>query len=659
MASVLPVYTTPSRGDSPYDNAKVRRKSSLKMAIQAGIAGGAGKECLSCSIGKFLGAVLLLGIGYIAITHTAPLHSAAKLPIVRQQDIRVVKDDDTPGIWGKGVRDRLLNYGFKGEESNHTVPSNVTEIFSDQLNMQDVLWKNRQAEVVGAFRHAWKGYKEYAMGFDELKPIKKIGVDGLGGLGATIVDALDTAIIMGCEDVVQDAASWIEQELPRRLHDKGQVNLFETTIRVLGGLLSAFHLLQENSAMASKITTKPEIFKASAIDLADRLYTAFSDSPTDVPYSDVVLSARKAHPAYNDGGASSTAEVATLQMEFWYLSQVSGDPKYGKAAMKVYEHIKGLHKEQGLVPIFISPTSGQFIGNNIRLGSRGDSYYEYLVKVWLQQGGADNDASPVSYLREMYDEAIAGVRNLLLRTSKPKGLLYVGELPSGIRGDFSPKMDHLVCFLAGTMAIGATRGLSKDQALRRGFMNEKDLESLKIAEDLCHTCYQMYAVTATGLAPEIAYFNMDGEAQSGMEGGKQGAAYGDDILIHALDRHNLLRPETVESLFVLYRVTGEMKYRHWGWEIFQAFETHAKVASGGYSSLDSVTTIPAPKRDKMETFFLGETLKYLYLLFSDSSVLPLDKYVFNTEAHPLPIVQPPASHIKRKTKSPPLETNSQ
>jgi hypothetical protein len=83
------------------------------------------------------------------------------------------------------------------------------------------------------------------------------------------------------------------------------------------------------------------------------------------------------------------------------------------------------------------------------------------------------------------------------------------------------------------------------------------------------------------------------------------------------------------------------RYRDWGWEIFQAFETHTKVATGGYSSLNSVTVVPAPKRDKMETFFLGETLKYLYLLFSDPSVLPLDEYVFNTEAHPLPIYKKP------------------
>jgi hypothetical protein len=98
-----------------------------------------------------------------------------------------------------------------------------------------------------------------------------------------------------------------------------------------------------------------------------------------------------------------------------------------------------------LAGICCSPITGQFIGQNIRLGSRGDSYYEYLVKVWLQQGGADDEVqSDVTYLRDIYEEAMAGVEKLLVRKSKPKGLVYVGELPNGIDGNFSPKMDHLV-----------------------------------------------------------------------------------------------------------------------------------------------------------------------------------------------------------------------
>jgi hypothetical protein len=94
-----------------------------------------------------------------------------------------------------------------------------------------------------------------------------------------------------------------------------------------------------------------------------------------------------------------------------------------------------------------SPETGQFRGNNIRLGSRGDSYYEYLLKVWLQQGGAAYNESTVAYLRDMYDEAMRGVKHLLVAKSQPNNLVFVGELPHGADTALHPKMDHLVQLL--------------------------------------------------------------------------------------------------------------------------------------------------------------------------------------------------------------------
>ena len=89
----------------------------------------------------------------------------------------------------------------------------------------------------------------------------------------------------------------------------------------------------------------------------------------------------------------------------------------------------------------------------------------------------------------------------------------------------------------------------------------------------------------------------------------------------------------------MYRVTKDPKYRQWGWKIFQAFEQYTRLQDGGYASISNVKNAKDPGyRDKMETFYLAETLKYLYLLFSDDPhLIPLDKYVINTEAHPLPI----------------------
>lgn len=498
----------------------------------------------------------------------------------------------------------------------------------------DSIWIARQQSVKKAFIHAWSGYKKYAMGFDELMPLSHRGVDGLGGLGATIVDALDTAMIMGADEVVTEAGSWIETHLSHRIKEKGQVNLFETTIRVLGGLLSAYHLSGGEQGMNSThMGPKSIVYLETAKQLADLLLSAFTSSPTPIPFSDVVLRDHSAHPAPD--GQSSTSEVSTLQLEFNYLSTVSGDPKYGMEAMKVLEHLKTLPKVEGLVPIYISPHSGEFNGENIRLGSRGDSYYEYLIKVWLQQG-AERDGN-FKYLYDMYEEATKGIRHLLVQKSIPKGLVFVGELPSGSKGAFSPKMDHLVCFLPGTLALGATKGITKEKAMKDNLLTFEDLENLKLAEDLAKTCFEMYSVTSTGLAPEIAYFHTEDYFEQGLDGGNKSSEYMNDIIIKYADRHNLLRPETVESLFVLYRITENPKYREWGWQIFEAFEKHTKVDSGGYSSLDDVTRLPPQRRDKMETFFLGETLKYLYLLFADSTVIPLDKFVFNTEAHPFPI----------------------
>lgn len=623
--------------DVEYDNAKFRYRSPLKVVSQALVTNSIRYDCGRCSMGKFLILLMIGGLAYLTIMHKGSIHSASS-GLLNRASIK----DDTYLKEGVNKTGRLLRKPprLPPRLSPDEIRNISSPIFDpDQIHSASK-WISRQAKVKEAFIHAWTGYRKYAMGHDELMPLSQRGVDGLGGLGATVLDSIDTAMVMGINDIVSEAGLWIENNLVERINTKGQVNLFETTIRILGGLLSAYHLSGNqqdtfhHTGMALNHTgAKPEVFLEAAKALADRLITAFTSSPTNVPYSDVILRDRSAHPAPD--GLSSTAEVSTLQLEFNYLSKISGDQKYGTMAMKVLEHLKSLPKVEGLVPIYISPQTGEFSGENIRLGSRGDSYYEYLIKVWIQQKNSRD--TELKYLFEMYEEAMKGVRHLLVRKSIPKGLVFVGELPYGSSSSFSPKMDHLVCFLPGTLALGATKGYTRKKAIENGLLTTEDIENLKLAEDLAKTCFEMYAVTSTGLAPEIAYFHIEGGSEGGPDGGNKSSEYVDDIIIKPNDRHNLLRPETVESFFVLYRITEDIKYREWGWQIFEAFEKYTKVDSGGYSSLDDVTTVPPHRRDKMETFFLGETLKYLYLLFGDSNVLPLDKFVFNTEAHPLPI----------------------
>jgi len=341
------------------------------------------------------------------------------------------------------------------------------------------------------------------------------------------------------------------------------------------------------------------MFLARATDLGDRLMYAFNKE-SGVPYSDVNIGTHASHkPRW--GSDSSTSEVTTIQLEFRELSRLTGDKKYAAAVDNVMEHFRHLPTTDGLVPIFINANSGRFSGSTITLGARGDSYYEYLLKQWLQSG------KTVDRWRDMYVESVNGMFKHLVKTTD-KGLTYIAEL---INGSPAPKMDHLVCFLPGTLALGYAHGLPESH--------------MDLAKKLTKTCYEMYRRMPTGLSPEIAHFR-DSEDE--------------DMYVKPADAHNLLRPETVESLFYMHRLTKDPIYVEWGWKIFQAFEKYCRVDTGGYSSLKSVKEIPPHFRDKMESFFLGETLKYFFLLFEDTDrppILPLKKWVFNTEAHPLPV----------------------
>ncbi|CAD5234666.1 unnamed protein product [Bursaphelenchus xylophilus] len=445
----------------------------------------------------------------------------------------------------------------------------------------------RQQAIRDAFKHAWRGYKKFAWGYDHLKPISK-GYSEWMQCGLTIIDSLDTMLIMNLEEEFAEAKEWVINSLS--FEKDNYVNLFETTIRILGGLLTAFHI------------TKDDVFKLKAEDIGLRLMGALEK--TTVPYSDVNLKTKQAkQPAW--GGESSLSEVTSIQLEFRDLSRLTGNQSFETKSFQVSEHIHkiGCKNHDGLCGMFLNPATGTFRdGTTITLGARADSFYEYLLKQWLQTG------KTIDWLRTDYAESVDAMKKHLWRSSEPNKFWFVGELLSG--NSFSPKMDHLVCFLAGTLALGTENGMPEWH--------------LEMAKNLSRTCYEMYK-TPTGLAPEIAYFNQ-------LPGTNK-----DDVIIKPLDAHSLLRPEAFEAWFYMYRITKDKMYQEWGWEAFLAIERYARVENG-YSSVNNCKKIPVTYRDMMESFFLSESLKYLYLLLSDDqTIFPLNEYVFNTEGHPLPV----------------------
>ncbi|KAF9285196.1 mannosyl-oligosaccharide alpha-1,2-mannosidase [Mortierella alpina] len=520
-----------------------------------------------------------------------------------------VDDDTTDGR-------RLPSYGQDQTSTGGKSNSN-----SGAYAKNAPIWEERKNRVKEAFVHAWSAYRRDAWGKDEYHPVSKYGSNMIRkGQGFTIVDSLDTILLMGLEDEFEEAKAWVKNDLD--FDQDGEVNLFETTIRVLGGLLSAYDQSGQDP-----------VFLHKAVDLADRLMGAF-ETTSGIPYASVHLKDRRGVPSH-DRGISSTSEVATLQLEFKYLSHLTGDAKYWKAAENVILKMKELDNLDGLVPIYINPYTGTFQGGEIRLGSRGDSYYEYLIKQYLQTGKKEQ------VYKDMYDHAMGGVKKHLLGRTIPNNLLFVGEISKYEPKNLSPKMDHLVCFLGGTMALGSTEGRSLNDGRQspRARLSIAQEQDFKIGEELTESCYEMYHQTETGLAPEIVYWVQKEEQIRGKSALQH--APGSDFIINDRDGHNWLRPETIESLFYLWRLTGNDKYRHWAWNIFEAMEKYSKVSTGGYSSIHDIRRADNVRfSDKMETFFLAETLKYFYLLFGSDDVLPLDKYVFNTEAHPLPIFTP-------------------
>jgi mannosyl-oligosaccharide alpha-1,2-mannosidase len=465
-------------------------------------------------------------------------------------------------------------------------------------------WEKRREDVKNAFLLSWKAYEKHGWGYDEYHPVSRNGryMAQPNGMGWIIVDALDTLMLMNLTQELKHAREWVSTTLD---YNKDQdVNTFETTIRMLGGLLSAHYLQEILPGMKPDSQKDEDLFLEKADDLADRLMGAY-ESPSGVPWASIILKDGKGEASHADGGASSTAEATTLQLEMKYLSYLTGEGHYWEKAEKVMQVFDNNGAKDGLLPIFIYADRGTFRGTEIRLGSRGDSYYEYLIKQHLQTG------EPI--YRDMWDESLAGVKKHLLTYTKNSHLTVLAERPGGLEGHLHPKMDHLVCFYPGTIALAATGGLPLSQAKKLPYWGKQQEEDMALARELTKTCMGMYRVTPTGLAPEIAHFELDDppkmyrteilasktDLDPAVEDWKA------DFNIKPADAHNLQRPETVESLFYMWRITGDDIYREWGWEMFEAFVKHTIVENGGgFTSVGNVMEVPPPKRDNMESFWL-------------------------------------------------------
>lgn len=493
------------------------------------------------------------------------------------------EDDDNDDDEDDDDEEEDENKENKKEKTNI---KNVDD-YEDEENIK------RRNAILDAMKKSWGGYVKYAWGTDELQPESKKGHDWLG-LGATIIDSLDTLWLMGMKDEFARGRDWVRDEFDFRVDMN--VSFFETTIRVLGGLLSAYALSDD------------KVFLTKAEELGSVLLRASTDTPLGLPYGQINLATGATSPHKWMRKKTILADIGSVQLEFLYLSILTGNGTYAKQMLGIYDTLFEKNPNaDGLYYVIVDPNTGICDGKMITIGALGDSFYEYLLKLWIFAGGPRTPEA--GKYRTHYDRAVAAIQEKLVQqTATPAKLTYISEMRKS--GAKKKAMDHLCCFAGGMFALGTHK--YGNVAL------PESEEHLKLGAEVTRTCHEMYARSPTKLAPEAVIFETNNA----------------EMVFKA--KYDLIRPETVESYFYMWRKTHDIKYREWGWEMFQAFREHCET-DVGFSGVKDVTQVPPEKDDKQPSWFLAETLKYMYLLFSPDDVVSLDDYVFNTEAHPFPI----------------------
>ncbi|MFT7800821.1 ER degradation-enhancing alpha-mannosidase-like protein 2 [Arapaima gigas] len=441
--------------------------------------------------------------------------------------------------------------------------------------------------IKSMFYHAYNSYLENAFPYDELRPLTCDGQDTWGSFSLTLIDALDTLLILGNHTEFQRVASLLQDTVDFDIDVNASV--FETNIRVVGGLLSA-HLLSRRAGVDVEVgwpCSGPLLRMAE--EAARKLLPAFQ-TPTGMPYGTVNL-LTGVNPT--ETPVTCTAGVGTFILEFATLSRLTGDPVFEDVARRALKSLWKTRSDIGLVGNHIDVISSKWVAQDAGIGAGVDSYFEYLVKgsIMLQ------DEELLSMFLE-YDKSIKNYTKFddwYLWVQMHKGTVSM------------PVFQSLEAFWPGLQSL-----LGNLDSAMRTFLNY-------------YTVWRQF-----GGLPEF-YSIPQGYTVDKREGYP-------------------LRPELIESAMYLYRATGDPAVLQLGRDAVESIEKISRV-SCGFASVKDVRDHKLENR--MESFFLAETVKYLYLLFDPDNfvhnsgtdfevggpqgdcILGAGGYIFNTEAHPL------------------------
>lgn len=416
------------------------------------------------------------------------------------------------------------------------------------------------------------------------------------------------------------------------------VNVFETTIRHLGGFLSAYDLSGDKRLLGK------------AKEFGEMLLKAF-DTPNRMPITrwkpqEALSGPQEADPTV------LVAEIGSLTMEFTHLSQLTGDMRFYDATARIMKLFAAQQDEThlpGMFPVSVDGKNADFTRDTFfTLGAMSDSLYEYFPKMHALLGGTEPMYSKL-YKKSMQ----TAIKHNLWKPMTPDGAEIL--MSGGVKVEMgnSPALEaqgqHLVCFAGGMFALGGK------------LFDEK--EHGNIGKKLTDGCIWTYRALPLGVMPEIfsmlpcasldddcewdeAKWKAEVKRLNSGESSGEAAAKNQRLpkgFTALWDRRYILRPEAIESVFVLYRITGERYLLEAAWKMYQSIidvttTDIANAALGDVSytreALELKGGVKAIQMDSMESFWCAETLKYFYLIFEETEVVSLDTFVFNTEAHP-------------------------
>lgn len=457
-----------------------------------------------------------------------------------------------------------------------------------------------RAQVLEMFDHAYGNYMQHAYPADELMPLTCRGRirgqepsrgdvdDALGKFSLTLIDTLDTLVVLNKTQEFEDAVRKVIHDV--NLDNDIVVSVFETNIRVLGGLLGGHSVAVMLKEKEQQMTWYNDELLHMAKELGYKLLPAFNTT-SGLPYPRVNLKFGVRRPEARTGTETDTctACAGTLILEFAALSRFTGIPVFEEHARKALDFLwEKRQRSSNLVGVTINIHTGDWVRKDSGVGAGIDSYYEYLLKAYVLLG----DDSYLERFNTHYDAIMRYISQppLLLDVHIHKPMLTARTW-----------MDSLLAFFPGLQVL------------------KGDIRPA------IETHEMLYQVTKKhNFLPE---------------------AFTTDFRVHWAQHP--LRPEFAESTYFLYKATGDPYYLEVGRTIIENLNKYARVPCG-FAAVKDVRT--GSHEDRMDSFFLAEMFKYLYLLFSEREdlIFNIEDYIFTTEAHLLPLWLSTANHSKQK-----------